>query len=143
MTSLQAALLSSEPGMLGPSASVKKKSGLTSNKAFLAGEAQELVLPDDSGDRDSEDPAAQALKSSRPLFLQDLEKRPDSSRDRLGLRASMLFSDDTTPPWVLQETDQPPPLSSSPVKHAPNTKTKFHKPFGRIGKEKEKWKATV
>ncbi|KIX94619.1 uncharacterized protein Z520_09665 [Fonsecaea multimorphosa CBS 102226] len=142
MTSLQAALWSSEPGVLSPSAFVKKKSGVKSNNAFLAGEAQELVLPDEVADRDNPGAASQSLKSGRSRILQDLEKRPDSSRDRLGLRASMLFSNDTTP-WELQETNQPPPSSPTSGKHAPNTKTKLPKPFGRAGKEKEKGKAAV
>ncbi|KIW22192.1 uncharacterized protein PV07_12103 [Cladophialophora immunda] len=142
MTSLQAALSLSEPGLLRPPALVKKKSGAKFNNAFLAGEAEELVLPDDVGHRGNADPAGQTSESCRSRIQQDLEKRPDSSRERLGLRASMLFSDDKTP-WELRETTSPSPSSSPPAGHVPSTKTKFHKPFGRIGREKEKWKATV
>ncbi|KIW86940.1 uncharacterized protein Z519_12405 [Cladophialophora bantiana CBS 173.52] len=142
ITSLKAALVSSGPGVLSPPAVAKKKSGTKFNNAFLAGEAQELVLPDDIGDHGSAEPAVQNRESGRSRIQQDLEKRPDSSRDRLGLRASMLLSDDVTP-WEWQDVNQPPPSSPKFANHAANTKAKFHKPFGRIGKEKEKWKVTL
>ncbi|OAP55585.1 hypothetical protein AYL99_10558 [Fonsecaea erecta] len=142
MTSLQAALSSSESDVLRPLPSIRNKAGVKSNNAFLAGEAQELVLPDDAGDCDKANPAGITSDSGRLRIQQVLEKRPDSSRDRLGLRASMLFSDDTTP-WELQETKPPASPSPSQAKHVPSTKTKFHKPFGRMGKEKEKWKTAV
>ncbi|EXJ57760.1 uncharacterized protein A1O5_12318 [Cladophialophora psammophila CBS 110553] len=141
-TSLTAALVSSGPGVLSSPTVAKKKSGTKFNNAFLAGEAQELVLPDDIGGHGSADPAVQNWESGRSRIQQDLEKRPDSSRDRLGLRASMLFSDDVTP-WEVQDVNQPPPSSPKFANHAANTKAKFHRPFGRIGKEKEKWKATL
>jgi hypothetical protein len=52
------------------------------NPAFLAGEAQEFQLPSDDD---------QSIRSHSTVAtrLADIEKRPDSSRDRLGLRASM------------------------------------------------------
>ena len=136
---LHAALLSSGPHVLGPRPSARNLSQTNFKYAFLAGEAQELVLPDDSRVRPGSMPAnhghetGQSMEDSRGTRLQqDLEKRPDSSRDRLGLRASMLLTHDMTP-WQVQEAKEPPP-SSPTVAQTPNPKTKPHKPFGKIGK---------
>ncbi|KIW74507.1 hypothetical protein Z517_12447 [Fonsecaea pedrosoi CBS 271.37] len=134
MTNLLVALSSSGSDLLSPLTAGKKKSGTKLNDAFLAGEARELVLPDDA--------TGQSRDSSRSRIQQDLEKRPDSSRDRLGLRASMLFDDDTTP-WGSKETTVPAALEPQIMKSVPNTKIKFHKPFGRVGKDKDKWKTTL
>ena len=91
--------------VLGPPASAKRKAS-PSTKAFLAGEARPLEIPDDNpGHPQSghlrEDLAASASpkRSSLARLHQNLEKRPDSSRERLGLRASMLV--DTDSPLVL------------------------------------------
>lgn len=104
--------------------------------AFLAGEAQELVLEDRTEHENpflATEPDSRMTESRQSRLQQDLEKRPDSSRDRLGLRASMLFIDESTP-WQGPETEQaplpspklPPPISS--------TMTRFHKTFGKIAK---------
>jgi hypothetical protein len=93
--------LSLGKNMLGPPAWVKRKAS-PSTKAFLAGEARPLEIPDDgpehpqSGHR-REDPATSASPKRVSLIRlhQNLEKRPDSSRERLGLRASMLVDTDS------------------------------------------------
>ena len=96
-------LLSSGPNVLGPLATVKRKAR-PSTKAFLADEARPLEIPDDS----TQDPQSghrreRAARSASPALSnlarvqQDLEKRPDSSRARLGLRASMLVDADAAP----------------------------------------------
>ncbi|KIX05282.1 uncharacterized protein Z518_06154 [Rhinocladiella mackenziei CBS 650.93] len=145
-------LVSSAPRVLDPPTTAKKKLRCSINSAFLAGEAQELVLPDDDTDLPKSDlplrnwdsvrraPEASSFCASR--VQQDLEKRPDSSRARLGLRASMLFRDENTP-WTNQ--GKGPSSLPSPnvvVATSPRTisspRTKFHKPFGLFGKEKDK-----
>jgi hypothetical protein len=96
--------------VLGPPASAKRKAS-PSTKAFLAGEARPLEIPDDNpGHPQSghlrEDLAASASpkRSSLAWLHQNLEKRPDSSRERLGLRASMLV--DTDSPLVLSSVSR-------------------------------------
>lgn len=85
---------------------VDRKASKESSRAFLAGEAQSLRL------------SAETERSTRPksilkmrtkvfgptaLVQQDLEKRPDSSRARLGLRASMIRTSDSAP-WEWDES---------------------------------------
>jgi hypothetical protein len=103
-------LLSLGKNVLGPPASAKRKAS-PSTKAFLAGEARPLEIPDDNpGHPQSghlrEDLAASASpkRSSLAWLHQNLEKRPDSSRERLGLRASMLV--DTDSPLVLSSVSR-------------------------------------
>lgn len=91
--------------ILRPPAWTKRKAS-PSTKAFLAGEARPLEIPDDnqghpqSGHlREGLAASASPMRSSLARLHQNLEKRPDSSRDRLGLRASMLV--DTDSPLVL------------------------------------------
>lgn len=62
------------------------KAAAKPNPAFLAGEAQEFQLPNDNEQDDVTHRADSMSAPSRPVAL---EKRPDSSRDRLGLRANM------------------------------------------------------
>lgn len=145
-------LVSSGPGVLGPPAVANKKSQTTVNHAFLAGEAQELVLSDAASTDYTADLPLQDGESARiipsrsissvPRVQQDVEKRPDSSRARLGLRASRLFRDDDTP-WELREHHQPPHSLKVPVSSNPRTMSSprmkhFHKPFGIFNKEKDK-----
>lgn len=81
--------------------------------AFLAGEAKPLTL-EDSDDEDSDLPLRNYQKSV--LRVQnDVAHRPDSSRARLGLRASMLVANDATP-WTTQDTvpvESPPSRTSN------------------------------
>ena len=130
------ALSPSDNGVLGPRAAHGKQLPADADYPFLAGEFQELILPDDSSIRygwspaESDYAASQRMADIRKARMhQDLEKRPDSSRDRLGLRASMLLADMS--PWEEQESKQGSPQSPR-VAHAPNSRTKFHKPFGII-----------
>lgn len=104
--------------------------------AFLAGEAQEVILEDAN---EYENPflatesSRRVTESRQSRSQQDLEKRPDSSRDRLGLRASMVFIDETTP-WQGQDTAKSPLPSPQLAPPSPSTKTRFSKTFGKIGK---------
>ena len=68
--------------------------------AFLAGEAKPLTLEDDSYGDQSDLPLR---KYQQPILRvqSDVAQRPDSSRARLGLRASMLVASDATP-WEPQ-----------------------------------------
>lgn len=61
------------------------------NHAFLAGEAQEFQVPDD------DDQSIQSHHAHPPNRPADIEKRPASSRDRLGVRANMVTKGDN--PW--------------------------------------------
>jgi hypothetical protein len=81
---------------------VAKKKASPSTKGFLAGEARPLEIPDDDPEHSQsghprEDLAASAspIRSNLARLHQNLEKRPDSSRERLGLRASMLVDTDS------------------------------------------------
>ncbi|ETI20063.1 hypothetical protein G647_08097 [Cladophialophora carrionii CBS 160.54] len=136
------AVLSEGPDEAGLSVVRKKISHtrITDSHAFLAGEAQELVLVEErsgyhkAGSSPADRASAPAtVDGGRPRVQQDLEKRPDSSRERLGLRASMLFADEITP-WEKAEQAQLPPPSPKPEHQAPNTSKRFHKSFGKLGK---------
>ncbi len=76
-------LLSSGPKVLGPPRRAKRRTRPPA-EAFLAGEARPLEISEDK-------------------VHQDLEKRPDTSRARLGLRASMIIDTDKAP-WEVQVT---------------------------------------
>lgn len=106
-----------------PTTKPKKLSRPTSD-AFLAGEARELQLPDDD-ERPSSDLPLRSWGGSVPSqisdksnthksidrLVSDVEKRPDSSRARLGLRASMLVRTDAVPWEGNEDPNTPPPLS--------------------------------
>jgi hypothetical protein len=99
-----------------------QRKGELPQDAFLAGEARPFKLPDDQL---GPGPAVTSSESDLPLrrspkrkskatapelpaharVQQDLEKRPDSSRARLGLRASMLVRADQAP-WDWQDFDK-------------------------------------
>ncbi len=133
---------SSRAGATGVPALKKQKSQtqFTYTDAFLAGEARELVLLS-RGNSETSVPTTPQLPAQRTgtadsglsRVQQDLEKRPDSSRARLGLRASMLFTEETTP-WDKLEDANPPPPSPKVEQFGLSTKTKFQKPFGKFGK---------
>jgi hypothetical protein len=87
----------------GPPAVAKRKAS-PSTKAFLAGEARPLEIPDDDPEhsesghpREGLAASASPIRSNLAQLHQNLEKRPDSSRERLGLRASMLVDTDSAP----------------------------------------------
>jgi hypothetical protein len=96
-------LLSSGKNVLGPPAGAKRKAS-PSAKAFLAGEARPLEIPDDDPEhpqsghlREGLAASASPTRSNLARLHQNLEKRPDSSRERLGLRASMPVDTDSSP----------------------------------------------
>lgn len=99
-------LLSSGKNVLDPPMGAKEKAR-SIVKAFPAGEASPLEIPDE-GTQDAQIGYQQeglAALSSPVLSQitrvhQDLEKRPDSSRARLGLRASMLVDASAAPVLV-------------------------------------------
>ena len=86
---------------------LSKRNTTKASPAFLAGEARPLELPDEASDWSHEP----GLRASPTLLLgavrveQNLEKRPDSSRARLGLRVSMVVGTDVTP-WEGEENVQ-------------------------------------
>jgi hypothetical protein len=99
------AVQSSGSHLLDAPASARKVSK-ESVRGFLAGEARPLLVPD--GNRQSLT-LKSILKNGNggqvfaPLNqVQDLEKRPDSSRARLGLRASII-RDPSAAPWEWNE----------------------------------------
>ena len=101
-------LLSSGKNVLGPPVGPHRKVK-PSAQAFPAGEACPLEIPDDSMQDSQHRHGHKGRPSSGSPMLsriarvqQDLERRPDSSRARLGLRASMLVDADTLP-WQSQE----------------------------------------
>jgi hypothetical protein len=71
------------------------------SSAFLAGEAREFCLPDD--DSDSVRSYCIAHPSS-PNRLPGVEKRPVSSRDRLGLNSSLVKDER---PWEMRHDNHP------------------------------------
>jgi len=77
----------------------KKKASAASNAAFLAGEAQEFRLPDDESIR-----SYRSVPSDAVQRVIAVEKRPDSSRERLGLRSSMVVKEDI--PWGQVHADR-------------------------------------
>jgi hypothetical protein len=144
------ALVSSGPGVLGPPA-VSKRVHHSSGVAFLAGEAQELSLSDDEeppmSDLPLRDWEANGRQAETPSFASarrqhDLERRPDSSRERLGLRASMLFRDNDSP-WQPQDKENSPIQSPKIVavaspKSTSSPRSKLPKSFAFFTKDKEK-----
>lgn len=95
--------LFSGKNVLGPPAVAKRKAS-PSTKAFLAGEARPLEIPDDDPEhsqsghpREGLAASVSPIRSNLARLHQNLEKRPDSSRERLGLRASMLVDTDSAP----------------------------------------------
>ena len=86
---------------------VRRRASKDSVQAFLAGEARSLRLSEDD-QRPRTSQSVSRKDNKWHLFgpgvrvRQDLEARPDSSRSRLGLKASIIKSDDIAP-W---ERDQ-------------------------------------
>lgn len=127
-------LRSPESDVLRPPAASRKISA-DSGRAFLAGEASPLQLPDEEWT--SLTPNPMLKKNTRgEVFApavhiqQDLERRPDSSRARLGLRASMIRSADAAPWEWDKETD---PQSDALDRGTPS-RNRFSKSFGVFGK---------
>ncbi|EXJ54832.1 hypothetical protein A1O7_10173 [Cladophialophora yegresii CBS 114405] len=136
------AMLSEGPDEAGLSVARKKDSQtrITDSDAFLAGEARELFLVEESSGyhKTGTFPADRActpgaVDGGRNRIQQDLQQRPDSSRERLGLRASMLFADEVTP-WEMKEPAKLPSPSLKPEQRGPNTSQRFQKSFGKLGK---------
>lgn len=88
-------LVSSGPDVLPLPVSAPPKTVTKSNTVFLAGEAQEFQLPDDDSASIRSTPPVPPRSVDRTTGV---EKRPDSSRERLGLRASMVVKQDS--PWA-------------------------------------------
>jgi hypothetical protein len=140
----EAVFVSSGANVLGPpaTATIKRKTK-ASRDAFLAGEARPFELPDDepgpavieyelrSPDRTSTAPELPALARGR----KDLENRPDSSRARLGLRASMLVSPGQTP-WNWQDLDKSSEVErgASPRLSMPTVPKSLSKVLGKVSK---------
>lgn len=150
LTAEQSSSLSTAPGIPAATAIPKKRPQPIMPPGFLAGEAQELVLPNDRGGPISTDLPLRSWESGRMTATtsslsharvqQDLEKRPDSSRARLGLRASILLRDDENP-WELLEQQAPSlpsPRTPTSPRLVPSPRTKFSKGFGLFSKEKDK-----
>ncbi|EXJ81868.1 hypothetical protein A1O1_07933 [Capronia coronata CBS 617.96] len=142
---------SSGPGVLGqPAVAHNSKTNLASG-TFLAGEAQELALADNDTDRrmadlpenvEGNDEDVTGNPSTTPRKQKALEKRPDSSRARLGSRANMLVKEEVTP-WEVQGKKQTSVSAQKPVAAAspratPSPRNRFHKPFPFFGKDKDK-----
>lgn len=141
------------PDILTATTIPNKKPPPIMTPGFLAGEAQELVLPSDKEGHLSADlplrswesgrMAANTSSSTHSRVQQDLEKRPDSSRARLGLRASMLLRDDGNP-WERMEQDAPAlpspksPRTPTSPRFVSSPRTKFSTGFGLFNKEKDK-----
>ena len=95
-------LLSSGKDVLGPPVGIKRKSA-PPRTAFPAGEARPLEIPDDITRKPQDEHPDGLAGSATPMLSnlsrvqKDLERRPDSSRARLGLRASMLVDTDAAP----------------------------------------------
>lgn len=96
-------LLSSGKTVLGPPVHITRNVS-PSPKAFPAGEACPLEIPEGSTQNPRNEHgrkgvagSASPLRSNVARVQQHLEKRPDSSRARLGLRASMLVDPDAAP----------------------------------------------
>ncbi len=119
---------------LGPP-TVARKVSKESARAFLAGEARPLRLSND--EERSPRPNPILKNGHRPqvfgpaiLVQQDLEKRPDSSRARLGLRASMIRSSDAVP-W---DWDEEQDSRSDTPNRAASPKIVLPKSLGIFGK---------
>lgn len=143
----EAIFVSSGTDVLGPPATANiKRGGKAPKQAFLAGEAHPFELPDD-------EPGPAVPESDLPLrrsqkrnsktpelpaharVQQDLEKRPDSSRARLGLRASMVVRADQAP-WELQDFERSPDAerSASPRLSMPVVPKRLSKVLGKVNK---------
>ena len=143
----EAIFVSSGADVLGPPAtSTGKRRVQVPRDAFLAGEARPLELPDDEPGPaiiESDLPFRQSPKrsfkapqlSAHARVQQDLEKRPDSSRARLGLRASMLVRTDQTP-WDWRELDRnpDPERSTSPRLNVPVVPKRLSKVLGKVNR---------
>lgn len=108
----QLVLQSPRPDVLGAPTAIRRVSK-ESNRAFLAAEARPPQLPDE--EKRSLKPKATRRKGTGeqvhalPIRVhQDLEKRPDSSRTRLGLKASVVRNPDAVP-WESDEKGEPRP----------------------------------
>lgn len=88
---------------------VGRRASQESVQAFLAGEAQTLRLSEEE-QRPMTAQSVSIKENNWHLFgtgarlQQNLETRPDSSRSRLGLKASMIKSNDC-PPWERDQRD--------------------------------------
>lgn len=104
-------LRSSGPDVLGLPTATQKVSS-ESVRPFLAREARPLQLPEE-GERSQRTKSILRNGIKYQVFAptlklqQDLEKRPDSSSARLGLRASMIRRADTVP-WEWGESKNAP-----------------------------------
>ena len=145
--------ITSGSDFLGPKVTgMLRQKGKAQRDAFLAGEARPFELPDEeagpgpavieseldlpirgSPKRNSNAGAPQLPAHAR--VQQDLEKRPDSSRARLGLRASMLIRADQAP-WDLQELDKTSDneRSASPRLSMPVVPKSISKVLGKANK---------
>lgn len=84
--------------------------------AFLAGEAQPLTLMESQGKfpKDTDLPLRMYQQSFVHRVETDIAKRPDSSRARLGLRASMMVPTEAAP-WETQSAPRAASNSQGPA----------------------------
>lgn len=94
---------------------------------FLAGEAQPFEVKDDSSHHPVQhDLPLRRFQQMRVSRVEpDIAKRPDSSRERLGLRASMIVNTETAP-WDYQDAA---PVSTTESNSA-SSKSRFPKAKG-------------
>jgi hypothetical protein len=95
---------------------------------FLAGEAQEVTVSDDglSSRRTSR-------STTSAVMQKDLATRPDSSRDRLGLRPNVHRGGEVTP-WEEKTFENAFCAHARPPLEASSTKARFNKVLGRTGR---------
>lgn len=122
-------LVSSGPDVLPLPGSALPKTAMKSNAVFLAGEAQEFQLPDDDGASIRSTPPIPPRSVDRTMGI---EKRPDSSRERLGLRASMVVKQDS--PWASGPalTYERPPSADDRTNAQLKPRSTISKAFGSL-----------
>ncbi|KAK5101920.1 hypothetical protein LTS08_004379 [Lithohypha guttulata] len=91
---------------------VKRSSRIKPIDGFLAGEAQPFEIKDDNNTSHvkSDLPLRQYQQARIGRVETDIAKRPDTSRDRLGLRASMIVNTEAVP-WEIQDPHADGPRS--------------------------------
>ncbi|KAJ4527903.1 hypothetical protein HRR83_000655 [Exophiala dermatitidis] len=149
-------LLSSGPGVRGPPAARKPDSSRLTAASCLVGEGRGAYHPsDDASPVETESsgtnqrhgrPDPSILSPIAPSKRREVERRPGSSRTRLGPRANKVVKEEVTP-WEVQDLE-PPPVQSQPKpavaasqRTAPASRSKLPKPLSFFTKDKGKNKS--
>ena len=138
--SAKISLVSNGPTALGPPAISRRKPKAVT-EAFLAGEARPLEVPGDSPSSIMELSVHRRehvnVGSIPAISRLNLEERPDSSRGRLGLRASMLIETGAMP-WAAEQDNLSTPLGAAGSRTSVqvNSKVFLAKGLGRLAKDK-------